>query len=147
MISLWVILYCYFSVYWSKTGHKRKIRLLALQYCLYISWSYKDIHFTSRKCCICPNISDYAEFCAFSRNDVFWVVRYMSKCLLEFCGSIVKPQVSSLVCDWFYSYMTKNNDTAWPKVKSPSVERGHNHFTQRPTTILIFWLMNRNFLW
>ena len=33
--------------------------------------------------------------------------------------------------------MTKNNDTAWPKVKSSSVEMGHNHVTQRAITLLI----------
>ena len=42
-------------------------------------------------------------------------------------GSIVKPKVLSFVCVQLYSNMTKNNDTAWPKVKSSSVEMGPNN--------------------
>ena len=114
---------------------------------LFISSSYKDIHYTRRKSYICPNLRNFVEFCAYSRNDIFWAVPYIHQCWLAFLGITIKPEVSSFFCDRFYSYMMKNNDTAWPKVKSFSVERGHNHLTQRAITLLIFRFMSRNFLW
>ena len=113
----------------------------------FFSSSYKDIHYTRRKSYICPKLRNFIKFCAYSWTDIFWAVPYIHQCWLAFLGITVKPEVSSFFCDRFYTFMTKNNNTEWPKVKSSSVEMGHNHFIPRAITHWIVRFMRRNFLW
>ena len=50
MTSLWATLYRYFSSYMSKTGHKRKMRLLALQLCQEIPISTDEYTLRPKTC-------------------------------------------------------------------------------------------------
>ena len=144
------MLYRFISSYLRKYGHKRKIILLALQYCqkipIYLVFLYRYSLHTQKKLYLSNNVilSNSAHI---KKNDILWGVSYIYQCWFVLLGITVKPEFSSFFCDRFYSYIMKTNDTAWHKVKSSSVERGHNHLTQRAITLLIFRFMSPNFLW
>ena len=94
----------------SKTGHKRKMRILALQLC-------QEIQISTDKYTIRPIKCHFLNMRRIRQNYVNLINIAFSACVMNifigtrdksvFFGSIVKPEVLSFVCDRIFSNMTK----------------------------------------